>query len=868
MSGRYHQGRVADHWRSRWEEAGVFELDPSVDDPEYILGMFPYPSGSIHMGHVRNYSITDAYARFRRMQGHDVLHPMGWDAFGLPAENAAHERGVDPESWTNDCIEQMQEQLVRLGFGYDWTRELRTCEPSYYRWNQWLFLQLYDAGLVKYEDASVNWCPDCETVLADAQVTRPEDVDEMDHRTRSPGRTLAHGQCWRCETPVTTKELPQWFFRTTELADELVDGLEGLGEWPSHIREIQRDWIGRRTGANITFRIDEEAELTVFSARPETIFGATYLAVAPSHPLVTEVELPQQSGEAWWGVDTGLTAEHPLIDTELPIWVADYVLPDVGTGAIMGVPAHNEQDFSFAQANGIPINRVITRSQGTDPELPDTGEGVLQDSGHYSGKTTEEGRELILEESGFEPATTYRLRDWLISRQRYWGTPIPMVHCDSCGRVPVPEAELPVELPPFEPTSGNPIAANEDFVQTSCPQCGAAATRETDTMDTFVDSSWYFLRFLSPEYEAGPFDSERVDAVLPVDLYVGGAEHAVLHLLYLRFISRALWHLEYLPMPEPIERLLTQGTVLHGGQKMSKSVGNVVAPHEYGEETTRVFLLSAAHPQRDFEWTAASVTHAYELQQELYDLVTGFGPETGDRDQSEPRDRGIERAIDRAIVSITDDLAQLRFHQAVREIEQLGQLLRRYQDYGSVNRYTFERGLRTVSRCLAPIAPFLAEECWNHLGGRGLVAEATWPEPYRPIEQVDRERQLIKALQNDVREIIEVASIEHPETVTVTLAAEWKYDLYDRALVSPTIDEFMNTLCSEGVLEGDRADFAESLASRHDSLEPIIPPDRERELIENAAWLLDDEFDVSVRIRGESDRDPHARPNRPGLEIE
>ena len=871
MSGRYHQGRVATRWQDAWEDADVYAFDETADTIEYILGMFPYTSGEIHMGHVRNYSITDAYARFRRMQGAAVLHPMGWDSFGLPAENAAHDREIDPRSWTVDCIDRMRAELRGLGLGYDWSREITTCEPEYYRWNQWLFRQLYEADLVEYTEATVNWCPDCETVLADAQV---ETSDSVGDRPASPGsgRDVADGICWRCDTPVAARSLPQWFFRITEYAEDLANGLDELSGWPSGVREIQRHWIGRQEGAEIRFDLSNGDDVTVFSARVDTIFGATYLAVAPTHPIAEELDEDLVvTVDRWWGTKTDLTATHPLTGEPLPVYIAGYVLADVGTGAVMGVPAHDERDYEFATTHELPIKQVI-ETAGTDDEVPITADGTLIQSESYTSLASAEARESLLDESAIDTAVTYRLRDWLISRQRYWGTPIPIVHCPECGPVLVPEDELPIELPPFQAVRGNPLDAAADFIETTCPECGHDASRETDTMDTFVDSSWYFLRFLSPDYADGPFDPEIAADILPVDLYVGGEEHAVLHLLYLRFIARALADLDLLSVTEPIERLLTQGTVLHSGQKMSKSVGNVVSPHEYGAETTRLFVLSAAHPNRDFEWTAADVTRAYDLQQDIYDLVVSFGPETGTREESDAKDRYVERELDRTIEATTREYESFRFHRAINEIESLVSLLARYRRYAEPNRYTYQRGLRILAALTAPVAPFLAEEVWDHLGGRGLMAAADWPRPLRPRPDYARERSLVDRVRNDVREIIAVAGIADPSHIELTVAATWKYEAHECAREATDADEF-RSIANEQEWFGESDEknaYLGSLAGRLAQLEPVLPADREAAILERASWLLDDEFDVTVDIIREDELDTiesEAAPGRPGITI-
>jgi leucyl-tRNA synthetase len=593
-----------------------------------------------------------------------------------------------------------------------------------------------------------------------------------------------------------------------------------------------------------------------------------------------------------------VTGVDPLTGEELPVYVADYVLDDVGTGAVMGVPAHNERDHAFATAHDLPIERVVEPVDGSDTDLPDepfTGEGMLTDSGEYDGLASAAASERLLDEDAIEEATTYRLRDWLISRQRYWGTPIPVIHCEDCGPVLVPEEDLPVELPEYVQTTGNPLAANEEFVETTCPECGGPAERETDTMDTFVDSSWYYLRYLSPHLDTAPFDRETADEWLPVDVYVGGEEHAVLHLLYIRFFTRALADAGLLDRREPVERLINQGTVLHGGEKMSKSKGNAVAPHEYGAETTRLFVLSAAHPQQDFEWTVKDVRTAYDFQQELYEMVAEFA--SGDREtrpaggsrngragaqrhasragrtDRAPHDAYLEREIDRTIAAVTEEYERFRFHQVVNELQSFARLLRRYRSYDEPYRFAYSRGLRTLAKLVAPLAPYLAEELWIKLDGDGLMAEADWPTPLQNVENYALERDLVRTTLADVRDITDVVDITDPDRIELVVAQPWKYDAYeiarnagpDAAIVGEIMDD-------ESIREhGDSAaDFANRLADRQAGLEPVLDAEREQRIIEEAVWLFAEEFGAEVEVRRATDGDelaPKARPNKPAIHI-
>ena len=876
-ANRYSSQVVQEYWQYTWDREDVYELG-ETDDPTYVLGMFPYTSGTLHMGHVRNYAITDAYARYRRMCGDDVLHPMGWDAFGLPAENAAHERYTDPESWTDACIEQMREEMDTLGFGYDWSREITTCDPSYYRWNQYFFRKFYEAGLVEYKAADVNWCPDCETVLADAQVVEGEDHDEV---------------CWRCSTPVGRRELDQWFLSITEYAEELLDGLDDLDGWPDSVREIQRNWIGRREGATVTFEIAEGSvgrdAVDVFTTRLDTVCGATYLAVSPGHDLARALAERNDEVAAYIddartgdvpefsGIETDTTAVNPVTGGSVPVYVAAYVLDDVGTGAVMGVPAHNERDHAFATAQGLPIEQVVEPIDETPTDVasePFTGEGMLTASGEYDGLASSAARERLLEDTeAASEDVTYRLRDWLISRQRYWGTPIPVVHCEECGPVPVPEDDLPVELPEFVQSRGNPLEAAEAFVETSCPECGQPARRETDTMDTFVDSSWYFLRYLSPDLDTAPFDTAVANETLPVDVYVGGEEHAVLHLLYIRFFTRALADIGEVDVREPVQRLLNQGTVLHSGEKMSKTKDNVVSPHEYGAETTRLFVLSAAHPEQDFEWTARDVSSSYDLQQQLFGMADALTERSEFRERRRPHDEYVAREIDRTVAAATEHYEGFRYHRAVSEIRVLAGLLGQYREFDTPNEAVYRRGLRVLARLIAPITPYLGEEMWNLLRGDGLVAEADWPEPDRDTSRFETERRIVETLRDDVRDITDVASITDPEEVEVVIAPDWKYDAYDIAQDADETDALVGNIMGHERMQavGEPAQsYAAELQDRKRELRPVLPGDEEYELLHRAAWLLRDEFDTEVTVRraeGDEELARKAKPGKPAIYI-
>jgi leucyl-tRNA synthetase len=910
----YDHADVEQKWQARWEESKVFRIPDDATDPSYVLSMFPYPSGDLHMGHVRNYTITDAYARYKRMQGESVLHPMGWDSFGLPAENAAiehaeqraerassaeqssadhssgrspgedgEERSDDPRAsesnpreWTMDCIDTMREQMQSIGFGIDWEREVTTCEPEYYRWNQWLFKRFYEEGLAERKGGEVNWCPSCETVLADEQV---EGDDEL---------------CWRCDTPVETRTLDQWFLSITEYADELLDGIDELEQWPDNVRGMQRNWIGRQEGATVEFDTDY-GPVEVFTTRLDTLYGATFFALAPDHEVTQEIVAddpdlaaavedldPEADTDEKNGVFTGEHAVNPATGEEIPIYVADFVLADVGTGALMGVPGHDERDHEFAAEYDIEIRPVVAPETGEVDiaEAAYTDEGVLVDSGEYDGVASDDARErLVADVESAAHHTQYRLRDWLISRQRYWGTPIPVVHCEECGPVMVPDEDLPVELPEFVPTpTGNPIEEVESFVETECPECGAPAERETDTMDTFMDSSWYFLRFTSPDREDVPFDTERANDWLPVDEYVGGIEHAVMHLLYSRFVTRAIADMELLDVNEPFEHYLPQGMVQLDGTAMSSSKGNVVSPveimEEYGADTARLFMMGAARPAKDFDWTERGVQSSNEFIRRLYETVEGFADgdfptdDAGDR----PVDAYVAREIDATIAAATEGYEAFRFNEALREARGLVSLLGQYREYATPDAATFERGLRTAVRLLAPVAPHVAEESWATLGNEGFVAEAAWPESEGAIDEYAAERRLVENTREDVRDILDVAGIENPEQIEVAVAPEWKHRALGVAIGAD--DDVVGSVMADEDLRthGEAAaDYAKDLAANPQALSESLAPGREYDALRRAAWLLDREFDAEIVLEraGEAPGNlaSKARPGRPAIEI-
>ncbi|MFS8741730.1 leucine--tRNA ligase [Synechococcus sp. WC10meta] len=827
MDARYNPQAIERKWQAHWREIGLDRTPELTAESRkfYALSMFPYPSGSLHMGHVRNYTITDVIARHKRMQGYAVLHPMGWDAFGLPAENAAIDRGIPPAKWTYQNIAQMRDQLQRLGLSYDWEREITTCAPDYYKWTQWLFLQFFKAGLAYQKEAPVNWDPVDQTVLANEQVD-------------------AEGRSWRSGARVEKRLLKQWFLKITAYADQLLADLEKLSGWPERVRTMQENWIGQSVGARVLFKTETGEELPVFTTRPDTLWGATFMVLAPEHPLVEKLTTPEQQAavKAYQaeaaarseiersaedrektGVWTGSYAINPVNQERIPIWIADYVLMGYGTGAIMAVPAHDQRDFEFARKFGLPIKLVVQPPQGgvetaEDLQAAWTGEGVLINSGPLNGIPVGKGpgqsveRAIAwLEEQGLgERQVNYRLRDWLISRQRYWGCPIPVIHCPRCGIVPVPEEDLPVLLPEdveLTGRGGSPLAQLEEWVKVKCPTCGAEARRETDTMDTFICSSWYFLRFSDPHNDREIFRKDLVNAWLPVDQYVGGIEHAILHLLYARFFTKVLRDLGLLNFDEPFSRLLTQGMVqartYYNPNKsgkdrwiptalvkdpndprdpetgeplqviyatMSKSKGNGVDPEEvlanYGADTARMFILFKAPPEKDLEWDDADVEGQFRflnrVWRQVYDFVSRGGGtaslqakvEVGSLTKAE---RDLRRAVHTAIKEVSEDLEEYQFNTAIAELMKLSNAL---AEAGIPDSPVYAEGIRTLVLLLAPFAPHIAEELWQALGGTDSVHRQSWPS-YDPAALVADTVTIVVQVNGKLR-----GSFEAPADVT------------------------------------------------------------------------------------------------------
>jgi leucyl-tRNA synthetase len=758
LDEKYRADGIEKKWQEYWEAERLFTVHEDSDRPKfYCLEMFPYPSGRIHMGHVRNYVIGDVITRYKKMRGFNVLHPMGWDAFGMPAENAAIKHGVHPSKWTNENISYMKQQLKKIGLVYDWDREVKTCDPKYYRWNQWFFLKMLEKGLAYKKSSSLNWCTSCNTVLANEQV-----VDEG---------------CWRCDTKVVQKELEQWFFKITDYADELLKDADTLGGWPEKVVTMQRNWIGKSEGVEVDFRIEgTDRSIRIFTTRQDTLYGTTFMSIAKRHPLVAElvkdealqkrIEALSEDPEEKEGVFTGAYAENPLSGVRIPIWVANFVLMEYGTGAVMAVPAHDQRDFEFAKKYNLPIQVVIVpdresvgaglvparaREEGQAQDLPLRAfeeYGSLINSEQFSDLASAEARDRIadyIEEKEMgRRVVNYKLRDWGISRQRYWGTPIPVIYCDTCGIVPVPENELPVILPENAVLTGkgaSPLVGMDEFANVTCPKCSGDAKRETDTMDTFVDSSWYFLRYCSPDTDALPLNSQAVQYWMPVDQYIGGIEHAVLHLLYSRFFTKVIRDIGLIEINEPFGSLLTQGMVIKDGTKMSKSKGNVVDPdflvNRYGTDTVRIFCMFAAPPERDLEWSDQGVEGAYRFLNRIWSFVhkhhdllgKGLQNEAVDVSTLSPAAAKLLRKTHQTIKKVTGSIERdYHFNTAIAALMELVNETLSFKPAGNGDTDVIRFIIKSFMLLLSPFAPHIAEELWRETGQTKSIFEEKWPE--------------------------------------------------------------------------------------------------------------------------------------------
>ena len=786
MAEKYSPQEIEKKWQQRWAEDGLYETTEDLPKPKYYaLTMLPYTSGDLHIGHWYNYVPPDVHARFRRMRGYNVFHPIGFDSFGLPAENAAIRYGIHPAKWTEENIANLRNQLKSIGAMYDWSREVITSEPEYYRWTQWLFLKLYEHDLAYRKKAPVNWCPSCQTVLANEQV--------IDNR------------CERCDSPVSQQDREQWFFRITKYAEELMkhDGID----WPERTKLMQVNWIGKSTGADISFELNipgvEEKEIRVFTTRPDTTYGVTFMVLAPEHPFVAKITTPEKKAEVEQyveksreqteierlstekekdGVFTGAYVTNRLNGEKVPVWIADYVLLSYGTGAVMAVPAHDERDFAFAKKYDIPIRVVIAPEgyKGEELEEAYTEPGTMMNSDQFDGTPSQEGikkvSEYLAEKGWGGPTVTYRLRDWLISRQRYWGAPIPMVYCDACGLVPVKEEDLPVLLPEdaeFKPTGESPLAYSRDFVNTDCPKCGKPAKRETDTMDTFMCSSWYFLRYCSPHESDRPYDPEKVKYWMPVDLYTGGIEHAVMHLLYARFFCKALRDMGLVEFDEPFKRLFNQGIIIREHQKMSKSRGNVITPDdlvdELGADTVRTYLMFLGPWDQGGDWSDTGISGMSRWLNRLWNMITDPYKEQSINEKTKT---DLVRFTHQTIRKITDDLEKLRFNTMVASLMEFSNYLASVKNEGKVGKQVWNDSVKTLLLLLAPSVPHLAEELWERTGSPYSIHTQDWPEWDEELAK-EEEITLVVQVNGKLRDRISVtASITEAEAVEKARTSE------------------------------------------------------------------------------------------------
>ena len=798
---KYLPLEIESKWQQQWEDQKTFKV---TEDPSrqkyYLLEMFPYPSGRIHMGHVRNYSIGDVVGRFKRMRGFNVLHPMGWDAFGMPAENAAIKNNSHPAAWTYENMAYMRDQLKLMGLSYDWDRELATCDVSYYRWEQKLFVEMYKKGLAYKKQSFVNWCPSCETVLANEQV---ED-----------------GGCWRCDNEVVQKELEQWFFKITDYAEELLDFTNKLPGWPERVLIMQRNWIGKSTGCEIDFQLEgRDGAIRVFTTRPDTLFGATFMSLAPEHPMALELTTPERRAEVEAfidkvkktdriartsddlekeGVFTGAFCINPTNGRKMPIYLANFVLVEYGTGAVMAVPTHDQRDFEFAKKYNLDLVVVIQPEGETlDPATMTaayTEVGTMVNSAQFDGQRSDAAKDSIatwLEEQGKGKKTVnFRLRDWGVSRQRYWGSPIPIIYCDCCGVVPVPDQDLPVVLPHdvhFTGEGGSPLATLESFTKVDCPQCGKPARRETDTMDTFVESSWYFLRYCCPDFEGGMLDKARAQYWMSVDQYIGGIEHAVLHLLYARFFTKVMRDLGYVDVDEPFTNLLTQGMVIKDGAKMSKSKGNVVDPDalikRYGADTARLFSLFAAPPEKDLDWNEQGVDGCYRFLNRVWKLVHEYLSATqgaGALDVSALTDeeRTLRRAVHKTLKKVTEDIDErFHFNTAIAAVMELLNVLQGAKLASPQSGAVMKEALDLLVQMLAPFVPHISEELWQQLGHTTSLADTSWPT-YDPAATVDEELLIVVQVNGKLRSRLSVAVGIDEERVKAQALADDKVKVF------------------------------------------------------------------------------------------
>ncbi|MCF7861371.1 leucine--tRNA ligase [Candidatus Woesearchaeota archaeon] len=898
---------MAKKWQKRWEESKVFKSKADKSKKKfYCLEMYPYPSGKLHIGHVRNYSIGDSYARYKRMKGFNVLYPMGYDAFGLPAENAAIKNKIHPGEWTLDSMASMRKQQKELGFSYDWDREIASLQPEYYKWNQWIFTQMYKKGLAYRKAASINWCPGCNTVLANEQV---ED-----------------GKCWRCKSEVDQKKLEQWFLKITDYADELLKDLDKLDEWPEKVKIMQKNWIGRSEGVTLKFDVVDENgtnidEIETFTTRADTVYGITYLVLAAEHPKAiewtkgTEYEekvkefikkVKKQTiiertaeGKEKNGIFIGKYFINPFTSEKCPLWIADYALYEYGTGAVMAVPAHDQRDFEFAKKYDLPI-KVVINPDSFDLDAQKMNRAYAEDgtmvnsqgfNGMHNRDALDDIKKLAKEKGWGEPTINFKLKDWLISRQRYWGTPIPMLYCDKCGIVPVPDEELPVMLPEdVEFTGhGNPLTTSKTFQHSKCPLCGAQARRETDTMDTFIDSSWYFFRFTNPEHHSDMVEKEEADYWMPVDQYIGGIEHAILHLLYARFFTKVMRDLGLSHVDEPFSRLLCQGMVIKDGAKMSKSLGNTVDPSDiitkYGPDTARLFILFAALPEKELDWNDQGVHAAYKFLNRVQrltenDMERGFNIEQMPESLTNA-DRSIIGKLHKTIKKITRLFDTMSQSLAIGALMELVNDINKYTTSGSgtsYNKSVFRYLLENLIIMISPFAPHLAEEMWETIGNEGFVSVYQWPEFKE--EYIDKEAQacedLIHNIRSGIQSVQKLTEIK-PKQMKLFIPDAWKYDLYK--LVAQKFSEthdfqtIMKEVMSDPGIRSHGTQVSQIINSvvKNPSKFPkhVLSMEKEIQTIEENRDLLGQEFDMEIEIIKESDAEENKAksglPSRPAF---
>jgi len=879
--------KTAAKWQKKWADDSIFKTSMDTNKEKfYCLEMYPYPSAKLHIGHLRNYSIGDSLARFKRMMGYNVLYPMGYDAFGLPAENAAIKHGEDPEEWTKRNIESIKQQQKEMGLSYDWNRELASLNTNYYKWNQWIFLKMLEKGLAYKKLSAVNWCPDCNTVLANEQVES--------------------GKCWRCKSEVTEKELEQWYLKITDYAEELLEDISKLDHWPEKVKIMQTNWIGKSHGTIIDFKIKgTDKTVSTFTTRPDTLFGVTSLVLALEHPMIPEIikgtdeeqkvkdfirEQKKRSiiertaeGKEKFGIFTGRYIINPANGEECPLYVADYALMEYGTGAVMVVPAHDQRDFEFAKKYSLPIKVVISPDYELNPEKMSRAyvdEGTLVNSGDFNGQNNIEAIEDIsswLEKQNKGKKTVnYKLRDWLISRQRFWGTPIPVIYCDKCGMVPVPYEELPVELPSGKKAkftgTGNPLETVDEFVNTKCPKCGGQARRDTDTMDTFIDSSWYFIRFTNPQFNDGPIEKKEADYWMPVDQYIGGIEHAILHLLYARFFTKVLRDLKLVDVDEPFARLLTQGMVIKDGEKMSKSVGNVVDPAEitdkYGPDTARLFILFAALPEKELDWSDKGVLGSYKFLQRVWNLVEKADLKQEFHDSElNSKDRYILSKIHTTIRDVTSHIAAFRQSHACGSVMSLANALMKYE--GPVLGY----GIKVLAQLMAPFTPHIAEEMWEKLGMDGYVSTSKWPEydDTKIDEEAEAAEELVDQTRRDIIAVMELLKIKKPKKVTLIVSADWKYELF--GLVRKQLEHTRNPGdIIKAAMATDLKAFGKDVAKLVPALikdtakipQTILTQHKELEALKEAKGTLEDEFAEIEIMKAEDSTEQKAGSAMPG----